>query len=132
MRRTVAIATLVTLPLVTLAACGGDDDDAGSTPTTEAAGGPPPAGAVTVVAEDIAFTESSYEAPAGEVTFVYENRDSIRHTLVIDGVDEGTFKLEISDEGDTDQGDAELEPGDYELICDVPGHGAMRATLTVG
>ena len=128
MRRTLAIAAVALLPL---AACGGDDDDASGTPGDNAEDAPAPTGdAVTVVAEDIQLTEDGYSAPAGEVTIVYQNEDNVRHTLVIDGIDEGDFKLE-TEGGDADQGTIHLEAGDYEIFCDVPGHNAMRATLTV-
>jgi cytochrome c oxidase subunit II len=140
MRRTVAIAALALLPL---AACGGDDDEASGTPGdnaedgsgspsgTEGASGGGGGGAVTVVGEDIQWTEDGYSAAAGEVSFVLENRDNVRHTLVIDGVSEDEFKLEVDGEGDTDEGSTQLEAGDYEIFCDVPGHSSMRATLTV-
>jgi plastocyanin len=129
MRRSLALAALAILPL---AACGGDDDDASGTPGDNAEDAPAPAeGAVTVVAENIQLTEDGYSAAAGEVTIVYENEDSVRHTLVIDGVDEGDFKLEVDGEGESDQGTVELEAGEFEIFCDVPGHTAMRATLTI-
>jgi uncharacterized cupredoxin-like copper-binding protein len=37
----------------------------------------------------------------------------------------------VASSGDTDEGTTELEPGDYRIYCDVPGHSAMEATLTV-
>ena len=156
MRRTLPLATLLVLSLGTFAACGGDDDEASGTPedtgttqgetestegtegtegteSTEAPEGENGGGGgstVTVVGEDIEWTEDDYTATAGEVSFVLQNNDSIRHTLVIDGIDEETFKLEADGDG-TDEGSAELEAGDYEIFCDVPGHASMRATLTV-
>jgi len=122
--RTLALASLVIVPL---AACGGDDggDGGGSTP------GPTPEGAVLVGALDsLAFDADSYEATAGEVTFVYENEGSLPHTLLVDGISDDEFKLEV---GDTDEGSVELDAGEYELYCDVAGHRAsgMEATLTV-
>jgi plastocyanin len=135
MRRTVAIAALALLPL---AACGGDDDDASGTPgdnNEEDAGGEQPsggaAGTVEVVAEDIQLTEDGYTAPAGDVAITYRNEDNVRHTLVIDGVDEAEFKLEVEEQGDSDEGTVALEAGEYEIFCDVPGHSSMRSTLTV-
>lgn len=129
MRRTLALAAVAILPL---AACGGDDDDASGTPGDNSGDDAPAPveGAVTAVAENVQWTEDSYSAAAGEVTIVLENTDSVRHTLVIDGVSEDEFKLEASGE-ESDQGSVELEAGDYEFFCDVPGHSAMRATLTV-
>ena len=128
MRRTFALAAVAILPL---AACGGDDDDASGTPgDTTGDSSAPVEGAVTAVAENVQWAEDSYSAAAGEVTIVLENADSVRHTLVIDGISEDDFKLEASGD-ESDQGSVELEAGDYEFFCDVPGHSAMRATLTV-
>ena len=41
------------------------------------------------------------------------------------------FKLVIAKKGDVDSGTVALEKGEYTLICDVPGHSNMGATLTV-
>jgi cytochrome c oxidase subunit 2 len=114
-----------------LAACGGDDDgggDGGGDGLSTGSGDG--AGAVTVVAQDsLSFDRDDYTAGAGEVTIDYENGGSLTHTLLIDGVDD--FKLSVSANGDTDEGTAELEPGDYRIFCDIPGHETMEATLTV-
>ena len=120
-------AGCLTLLLLTVAACG--DDDAGSgdrSVGTQAAGEP-----LTVVAEDIGFPHDEYRVDAGEVEFVYENDGSIVHTLLIDGVD--GFKLSVRSKGDVDEGSVELEAGEYELYCDIPGHrqGGMEAALVV-
>jgi cytochrome c oxidase subunit 2 len=127
MRRTLALAAIAALPLTAIA-CGGDDDDT-SSDGGNGASSETPAGAVTVIAEDsLDFDQDSYSAPAGEVTFIYENGGSLPHTLLIEGIDD--FKLEV---GDTDEGAVELEAGDYTLYCDVPGHqsAGMEASLTV-
>lgn len=70
---------------------------------------------------------------AGTVTIGYENKDSVRHTLIIakDGVKVGTFKLAVGAKGSVDSGTANLDAGTYTLLCDVPGHSNMKATLTV-
>ena len=84
-----------------------------------------------ILAEDISFPEDVYETDAGAVGIVYENVGQIRHTLVIEGED--GFKLDVSTNGDVDQGIIDLEPGTYRLICDVPGHrpAGMVADLVV-
>jgi cytochrome c oxidase subunit II len=114
-----------------LGACGGDDDDGGggddpSTGSGDGGGGAP----VTVVAQDsLSFDRDDYTASAGEVTIDYENGGNLTHTLLIDGDDD--FKLTVTANGDTDEGTTELEPGDYRIFCDIPGHESMEATLTV-
>jgi plastocyanin len=129
-KRLTLIGALV-ITAAMLAACGGDDDDGGgsgdglSTGSGDDGGGP-----VTVVAQDsLSFDRDDYPASAGEVTIDYENGGNLTHTLLIDGVDD--FKLSVSANGDTDEGTAELEPGDYRIFCDIPGHESMEATLTV-
>ena len=117
-----------------VAGCGADDDDSGGNgaegdeaQTTGRGGGD---GSVTVVAEDtLSFDRDDYSVPAGEVTIDYENGGNIAHTLLIDSVDD--FKLTVTSSGDTDEGTTELEPGNYRIYCDVPGHSSMEATLTV-
>jgi uncharacterized cupredoxin-like copper-binding protein len=37
----------------------------------------------------------------------------------------------VTSNGDTDEDTVELEPGDYQIYCDIPGHESMKATLTV-
>lgn len=115
-----------------LAGCGGDDDggsgggDGLSTGSGNGGGG----GTVTVVAQDsLRFDRDEYTAGSGEVTIEYENGGNLTHTLLIDGVDD--FKLTVTSNGDTDEGTADLEPGDYRIYCDIPGHESMQATLTV-
>jgi plastocyanin len=129
-KRVTLIGALV-ITAATPAACGGDDDGGGggdglSTGSGDGGGGGP----VTVVAQDsLRFDRDDYAASAGEVTIDYENGGNLTHTLLIDGVDD--FKLSVATNGDTDEGTAELAPGDYRIYCDVPGHESMEATLTV-
>ena len=118
----VAAAALAT------AGCG-DDDGTSSAPAVGAVSGA--SDGLTVVAEDIDFGDDSYAAAAGTIPVTYRNEGSILHTLVIEDVD--GFELEVSSNGDVDEGAVELEAGEYTLFCDVPGHRAagMEATLQV-
>jgi uncharacterized cupredoxin-like copper-binding protein len=65
--------------------------------------------------------------------FGYKNDDSIRHTLILakDDIKVPNFKLVVAKKGDVDSGPVTLDAGTYTIICDVPGHGNMRASLTV-
>jgi plastocyanin len=113
-----------------LGACGGDDGEGGGGDDGLSTGSGDGDGSLTVVAENtLNFDRDSYTAGAGEVTIDYENGGNITHTLLIDGVDD--FELRVTSNGDTDEGTAELDPGDYRIYCDIPGHERMEATLTV-
>jgi plastocyanin len=128
-KRLTLIGALVIVAGV-LAGCGGDDDDGGSGGDGLSTGSGDGGETVTVVAQDtLSFDSDTYTASAGGVTIEYENGGNLTHTLLIDGVDD--FKLTVSANGDTDEGTAELEPGDYRIYCDIPGHESMEATLTV-
>lgn len=118
---------------MTIAACGGGDSSGSdsSKPTTTL-----PAGAVEVDAvAGLKFDAEEYTATAtdGSVTIAYVNEDTQRHTLVVkdsDGIIIGD-KLEVNKKGDLEVGTYQLAPGEYTIYCDVPGHGGMKATLTV-
>jgi uncharacterized cupredoxin-like copper-binding protein len=118
------------------AACGGDDGGGAAEPTTTAeetttedSGG---GGATTVeLAADpggeIAFDTTSLSAPAGAITIELTNDSTIPHNVSVEGqtsetISEDSTALELN-----------LEAGEYEFICAVPGHAdqGMRGTLTV-
>ncbi|MDZ7674857.1 MAG: plastocyanin/azurin family copper-binding protein [Acidimicrobiales bacterium] len=121
MRRTM-IFPAVLLAMFALAGCGGDDDTA-TDPAASADGDAD----LTVLAEDISFPQDTYTADAGEVEVSYQNVGTIRHTLLVrdaEGNDIGDFELDVSSNGDVDQGSVDVEPGQYEFYCDVAGHEA--------
>jgi len=57
----------------------------------------------------------------------------MRHTLIIskDDIKVPNFKLVVAQKGSTDSATVNLEKGVYTLLCDIPGHSNMKATLTV-
>jgi plastocyanin len=113
-----------------LAGCGGDDDASAGGDGLSTGSGDGGGSTVTVVAQDsLSFDDDEYTASAGEVTIDYENGGNLTHTLLIDGVDD--FKLSVAANGETDEGTVELEPGDYRIYCDIPGHESMEATVMV-
>ena len=113
--------------LALLAACGGGG--------TSAPAETLPADAFVVTAvSGLRFDAESYgPVTAGSIMFGYKNDDSIRHTLILakDDIKVPNFKLVVAKKGDIDSGSVTLDAGTYTLICDVPGHGNMRASLTV-
>ncbi len=94
-----------------------------------------PAGATVIKAvPSLRFDAKSYgPAAAGEILIGYSNSDSVRHTLIIakDGVKVPNFKLVAPQKGSNIAGTITLSAGTYTLLCDVPGHSDMKATLTV-
>lgn len=124
LRRRLVILALTTG--VALAACGGGD----SAPADTLPAG---VGLTVTAVPSIRWDAADYTASAGEVTVGLVNEDSVRHTLIIakDGTKIPDFKLEAGKKGVVDSGTITLEAGSYTLLCDVPGHQNMKATLTV-
>ena len=123
MKRLISFTASVAL----LAACGGGGSSA-STATL-------PAGAFVVTAvSGLRFDAESYgPIAAGDIVFGYQNEDSIRHTLILakDDTKVPNFKLVVGQNGSVDSDTVTLDAGTYTIICDVPGHGNMKASLTV-
>ena len=120
-------------------ACGGDDDDGAAGPaTTEetTTGGGAGGGGhhITLTADpggDLSFDQTELTAPAGEVTIELVNESGIPHNVEVEGngveevsetITEGTTELTL-----------DLQAGEYEFYCAVPGHreGGMEGTFTV-
>ena len=108
-----------------LAACGGSS---GPAPTL-----PADVGLAVKAVPSLRFDASSYTAKAGDVVVGYLNEDSVRHTLIIakDGTKVADFKIVVPRKNTVDSATVKLAAGEYTLLCDVPGHQNMKATLTV-
>jgi uncharacterized cupredoxin-like copper-binding protein len=81
---------------------------------------------------ELRFAKSELEAPAGSVTLVMENPSALEHNIAVrgDGVDE---QGEVVGQDEESRVTVDLEPGEYEFYCSVPGHedAGMKGTLTV-
>ncbi len=113
-----------------LAACGGGS----STPATA----PPNADVVVRAEPAIQWNESSFTATShdGKVVVALINDGSTPHNLHIidsDGkdADPNPPKMGVNGNGDETTGTFTLAPGTYRVVCQVPGHGNMKATLIV-
>ena len=125
--RTALMTTVTAASLGLVSACGGGT----SAPTDTL-----PSGLDLVVkaVPTLRFDAEEYgPVKAGEVLVGYSNRDSVRHTLILarDNTKVPNFKLVVAEKGAVDSGPVTLEAGTYTLLCDVPGHSNMKATLIV-
>ena len=122
--------TRLALPLAVAAAlavsaCGGGSDSATTTPSD--------ADVVVKAIEGILWEKDAYTAKAGEVTIEAVNDSSAPHNLHlldIQNTDLG-IKLDIPVKGRSADTTLTLKAGTYTIICTIPGHSGMKATLTV-
>lgn len=77
----------------------------------------------------LSFTFAEAEAEAGSVEIVMDNESPIDHNIAIEGEGEG----DVVGTGEESTVTADLDPGEYQFLCTVPGHaeGGMTGTLTV-
>ncbi len=121
------------------AGCGGDDEGSGGG-TVEVTMGQP---------SEYALVPEPAEISAGTVTFEVKNEGMMVHEMVVIKTDEGAANLgmengeadetgavdEVADlpAGESATLELDLEPGEYALVCNLPGHYAagMYADFTV-
>jgi uncharacterized cupredoxin-like copper-binding protein len=112
----------ITVISILLASCGG-----ASAPTTE----------LNLTVTDFQFSPSSFTVPAGkEITLNISNSGAVLHNFIIMNLDTAAG-TEFGDEDlpnvywtlEIPPGDASSttftapkEPGDYEIVCSIPGH----------
>ena len=128
-RRSITLGLAATLVLL-LAACG------------------PKKASITVSLTDFQFSPANVEAPAGaDVTLTLSNSSSVVHQWIImkqgtevtrpfDADDEANvyYKAEVPPgQSQTFEFTAPSEPGEYAIVCGLPGHAeaGMLGTLTV-
>ena len=124
--KTRLLAPLLLAGSVALVACGGDG---GSTEATI----PADAGLVVNAVEGLQWDLSEYTATAGDVVVVVENTSGQPHNLHFVAADNSQLPqvLDIPQRGSIAVDTVALAAGTYTLICTIPGHANMKATLTV-
>jgi cytochrome c oxidase subunit II len=113
------IASLFTVLVLFLAACGGDDDASSNSDNST------PAHTVDLLASNWDFDKDTYTVPAGEIKFNLVNEEGF-HGIEIEGAG-----VKIEKEGSKT---ANLEAGEYTIRCVLPcgeGHAEMTAQLIV-
>ena len=135
-----AIASLATVVLllagVSLVGCGDDDDDTAATEATtteEAADGG--GGATEVSMTEYAFDPADLTVSKGDTVSV-TNGGKAPHNYTVDVADpppEGKPTTDNLDPGEQGAFGVAIDPGEYDVICTIPGHAekGMKGTLTV-
>jgi plastocyanin len=143
-----AALLVLALASVALVACGSSSSSSSSTTATAttsesgtAAGGGEKAGgggsqALKVEADQngqLAYTQKTLSAKAGNVTVDFSNPQALSHDVAIEDSSGKTVgQTELVAEGSTSTA-VNLKPGTYHYFCTVPGHreAGMEGTLTV-
>lgn len=86
------------------------------------------AGDVVVAARQVMWAPEAIGLDASDSGLWIDNQDGIRHTFTIPqlGIDVEVPALKAR------RIDIDAAPGEYQIICTVPGHEAMTGTLTIG
>jgi plastocyanin len=86
---------------------------------------------IPMAAAGLAYQFADAEAPAGEIRITSENPQSVDHNIAVrgNGIDEKGPVVQ----NDVSEVTVNLEPGEYEFYCSVPGHaeGGMKGALRV-
>ena len=115
--RAAASLAVVALPL---AACGGGSSTSSGDATNAD---------VTVIGQNIKYDKPEYVTTAGTKKIALQNKDGVAHTVTV--VEEGNKEVVVANGGQTKVGTIDLKAGTYTIICTVPGHQSMKATLKV-
>lgn len=123
------LAALLALVLLGTTGCAGGG---------QKAGGPPP-GTIEAVEKEFTIDLSSATASPGKVTFRIRNEGAVEHNFVVfQGTDPKTRKklaeVDGVKPGEARELSVQLGPGEYHIVCTIPGHEAagMTTTLKVG
>lgn len=109
------------------------EETGGEGPDTAASGGgEEAAGAIEVGMEEYEFIPSDVSAAAGDTVTASNDGQTVHNLTVLDG-DEELGATEDVEPGQSGELEVDFDPGDYEMICTIPGHAdlGMEGTFTV-
>ena len=121
------LTPVVAVALLVFAACGGERAASGTAPASVD---------VEVRAVDgIAWNASAYTATAtdGSITLFTANDSTLPHNLQVldkDGKDVGKL-IDIAKSGSSATVELTIAPGEYRVVCEIPGHTNMNSSLTI-
>ena len=125
--KTRLLTSAVAVTLLALAACGSE----------RAANVTAPAAVDLEVRaiDGIEWNASAYTATAtdGSITLFTANDSTLPHNLQVidkDGKDVGKL-IDITKSGSSATVELTIAPGEYRVVCEVPGHTNMNSSLTV-
>ena len=124
------VLALAALIVASIAVVQADDGD-GSAAKDDLGALTPASTSVEVSLTEFAIDPDELEVPAGDLTISVANKGAVPHTLAFDQGDPVTPQLVAGEAAELELG--ALEPGNYKLFCDVPGHegAGMTAELRV-
>ncbi len=107
--------------ILALTACNGEPDEGAPEQTAQS---------VAVVGQDtLTWDAEELTVDAGTITVELTCEDGVNHNFVIAETDEEVAECAP---GESVSGTVDLDAGEYEYVCTVPGHEqTMRGTLTV-
>jgi uncharacterized cupredoxin-like copper-binding protein len=133
MKNTAVIISAIIIAMLVLTACSSGGSSGGTS--------------ITVTTTEFAFNPSNVTVPAGAtVNLTLKNTGTVEHTWVVlkqgvsvttaTGLDPASILFSSKVEAGQSASFTFTAPataGDYEIICDLPGHleGGMKGTLTV-
>lgn len=122
------VAAGVAVGLLALGACssGGGSDSDNTVPAD--------ADVVVRAVDGIAWDQDEYTATAtdGKVKIYVVNNSGLPHNLfTLDGDTVLGDFIDLPRRGDDGALVYELAPGEYRIVCKIPGHGNMNSKLTV-
>ncbi len=132
MKRFCTVFSSVLLVAATVGACGGDNNDSSDATNNDISGS----------VKEWVVAVNATTAKAGDVTFTISNKGTIGHEFLVvktdiengkiplggDHFEEPSAGLEVIDEihefpaGETKSLTVTLEPGNYQLVCNLPSH----------
>ncbi len=119
---------LLALALIGVSACGGSSSSSNNTV-------PADADVVVEAREGIAWNQKEFTATAtdGAVVIYGVNQSSIAHNLYVLDADEQVIGdyIDLPKRGSDGSRQLDLAPGEYRIVCKIPGHTNMNAKLTV-